>query len=303
MQMIPAIILAIGILFCPFSPRWLISQDREEDAKDVLMKIRSGSDREIEEEIERIESEVAYLREHEIQYYYQLFRPPLLRPLLLGMGIQILQQLTGMNPILYYAPRFFNETASFSGSELDRVLLATGVNGCVNFLATIPTMIFIDKLGRRSLLIAGGISMAISMMVVAILNSKTDKSPYASLVLIYLFVGSFAYSWGPIPWVYCAEIFPLTMRAKATSLTTAANWITNCAMSLLALGLLQSGISNACIVFSIFCALMIGIVYLFYPETRNRHLEENDWGTNNRIFVPQWFDKIRNRFNYDKMPE
>ena len=302
--MVPSIILAIGILFCPFSPRWLISQDREDEARDVLIKIRSGSNNEIEEEMDRIKTDVAYLREHETQSYYQLFRFPLLRPLLLGMGIQILQQLTGMNPIIYYAPKFFNETGIFQTTVLDPVLVVTGINGCVNFFATIPTMIFIDKLGRRVLLITGAICMSISMMVVAILDpGDADRSPSASIVMIFLFVASFASSWGPIPWVYCAEIFPLTMRAKATSLTTAANWITNCAMSLLALGLLQNGISTACIVFSIFCALMIGIIYLFYPETRNRHLEENDWGVNNRIFVPQWLNKINRRTNYNTLTD
>jgi len=181
-------------------------------------------------------------------------------------------------------------------------LLATGVNGCVNVIATIPTLIFIDKLGRRRLLITGAIIMSISMLIVAILipsygykildietNTYTyiidDKSiSWTIIIFIYIFVGGFAFSWGPIAWIYCTEIFPLTMRAKATSLTTAANWVTNCAISFLIPIIFGRIYYRTFIIFAILCGIMIGIVYFFYPETKNRHLEENN---SNRIFVSQ----------------
>jgi hypothetical protein len=105
LQLIPSLLLAIGILFCPFSPRWLISQDREGEAIDTLMKIRGVPADEIEEEFNRIRFDLAASRENEIETYGQLFRFPLLHRFLLGIGIQVLQQLTGINSTIYYAPK------------------------------------------------------------------------------------------------------------------------------------------------------------------------------------------------------
>jgi MFS family permease len=124
-------------------------------------------------------------------------------------------------------------------------------------------MIFIDKLGRRILLITGAIIMSISMLMVGILTAVNTHDGWSRIVFIHIFIGGFAFSWGPSAWVYCAEIFPLTMRAKATSLTTAANWATNCAISFLALTLLRKARYGTFIMFSIFCAIMIGIIYFF----------------------------------------
>jgi MFS family permease len=243
----------------------------------------------------RIRNEVAYLRENEIESYRQLFRSPLRRPFLLGIGIQILQQLTGINATMYYAPDIFeklfpNNTNASHDIIQASPLFATGINGCVNVIATIPTLIFIDRLGRRILLMTGAIIMSISMAIVAVLEANyrdDDRTLFISwiiIVFIYIFVGGFAFSWGPIAWIYCAEIFPLTMRAKATSLTTAANWVTNCAISLLVPIVFGRIYYRTFIIFAILCGIMIGIVYFFYPETKNRHLEENN---SNRIFVSQ----------------
>lgn len=298
--MIPSMILSIGILFCPFSPRWLIARDREDEARDVLMKIRSAS----HDEIERIKREVAHLRENEIEHYHQLFCRSLRRPFLLGVAIQILQQLTGINATIYYAPIIFKPF--FSNNNTLDPLLATGIQGTVNVLVTIPTIIFIDKLGRRVLLISGAIVMTGSMIVLAVIgpmnkgegsdNTTCSTQCWASVISIYTFIGGFGFSWGPIAWVYCAEIFPLTIRAKAISLTTSANWATNCAVSFVALKLLQDRHSGLFITFSVFCALMIVIIYLFYPETKGIHLEQNDVGESDRIFVPQWLEETRKSF-------
>lgn len=304
LQIIPSTILAIGILFCPFTPRWLISYDREDDARDVLMKIRSASHDEIEEELDRIKNEIAYLRENEINSYRQLFKKPLLRPFLLGTGIQILQQITGINATIYYAPLIFKSLCKLEPSSsicnqtsIDPALLMTGFYGIVNVVATIPTMIFIDKLGRRFLLISGAIIMSISLLIVFIL-SKSGSDNVAVLICIYIFVFGFAFSWGPIPWVYCTEIFPLTMRAKATSFTTAVNWMTNLIVSFSVSLPTDSDTSNpwTFFVFAILCALMSIIVYSFYPETKNIPLEEYRIITDDKMFVPTWLENKRQSY-------
>lgn len=313
-QILPALILSVGIFFCPFSPRWLISQDLEDEARKVLMDIRSASSEEIEDEIDRIRNEVARLRENEMVSYYQLFRAPLRRSFLLGIGIQILQQFTGINAIIYYAPIFFNQTLNFSNSNdtlLDSPLMATGIFGCIGIILTIPTIIYIDRLGRRILLISGAAIMSISMLIVAILLPTygkeydiihayviTDhKIAVIVVVFIYVFVGGFSYSWGPIPWIFCAEIFPVTMRAKAASFTTAANWASNFLISFLVPILYNKMQYGMFIMFSIFCASMVGIVYLFYPETKDKHLEHRDMVESKRIFVPEWLENTRVNYN------
>ena len=291
-QMILSLMLTIGILLCPFSPRWLISRDHVDEAQTILRKIRQGSDDEIKEEINRIIKEVVYLRENEIDSYRHLFRRPFLRPLLLGIGIHVLQQLTGINIVVYYAPRilvpdWYRFLAIFEDSYT-QIFIFTGIFGTINVLFTILTLFFIDKIGRRRLLILGATIMCISMLSVStirinVLNNGTDdydgyiNSAQFRIIatLIGIFVIGFCISWGPIPWIYCTEIFPLTMRARATSLTTATNWVTNSAISFLVpIGLPAIG-SGVFIIFAILCGIMVFIIFSLYPETKDKHLERD----------------------------
>ena len=152
LQIVPALILAVGIPFFPYSPRWLMAKGREREALDVLTRIRSSSRRDIFIEYNEIKQEITLEREQSIHSYSQLFQVPLRRRLILGVSIQILQQLTGINSIMYYAPEIFKQ-AGLTGQRAS--LLATGINGCVNVLATIPAILFLDKWGRRPVLISG----------------------------------------------------------------------------------------------------------------------------------------------------
>jgi hypothetical protein len=155
------------------------------------------------------------------------------------------------------------------------------------------------------------------MLIVAILDSIYEKYPsYDDDDLIYknpifisisiflsIFIGAFAFSWESVPWIYCTEIFPLTMRAKETSLTTAANWATNCGISFVVPILLFHLRYGLFIIFSLLCAMMIAVVYLFYPETRGTHLEDDNMSERNGMFVPQWAEDRRKNSNLlDEQP-
>lgn len=158
--------------------------------------------------------------------------------------------------------------------------------------------------------------MSISMLIVSILIAtygekqidpltgslfyilENKSVSWTILIFIYLFIAGFAFSWGPIPWIYCTEIFPLSMRAKGSSITTAANWATNCAISFLVPTLSSSIQYGTFLSFSIFCAMMTLIVYLFYPETKNQDLENSSRKTN--ICVPQC---CRYRIDYDDLDQ
>ena len=299
LQTIPSLILSVGILFCPFSPRWLISRDREDEAQQILINIRSSCSDDIKEELDRIKDEVAYLRENEIESYRQLFRPPLRRLFLMGMSIQILQQLTGISGTISYSPQVFtrifsNETGLFSFIPTYLPITVSAIYGSIYFLTALVTIFFIDKLSRRVLLVTGALVMFISLLLIGIFMVAFGTQPpnvtiydynTASLrtvliVLMHIYVIGFSCSWGPIPWAYCAEIFPVTMRAKATSWTTAANWLTSSIVTYAAPFFLVYLPSETFFIFSFLCGLMALISFFFYPDTKHMHLEDSQ-----RIFT------------------
>lgn len=299
LQMIPSLILSIGILFCPFSPRWLISRDREDEAKQILMNIRSSCYDDIKEELDRIKNEVAYLRENEIESYRQLFRPPLRRLFLSGISIQIFQQLTGINGTISYSPQvfrriFINASQILSNTDLILSLTLSAGYASVFFVTALATIFFINHFKRRTLLVIGGMTMCIALASIGFLMVSCGlpiynriinlswvytfdiNEPYLRVLLIVcmnIYVVGFAFSWGPIPWAYCAEIFPITIRAKATSLTTAANWLTSAIVTYVVPLLLVYLPFEIYLIFSFLCGFMAIIAFFFYFDKTSADLE------------------------------
>jgi MFS family permease len=162
--------------------------------------------------------------------YKRLFTTkPLLHRLMLGAAAQGLQQWTGINAIIYYAPRIF-EQIGLTGSTIP--ILATGIVGVVNFVFTIPAVLFVDNFGRKPMLALGEANMAVSHATIAAIlavygNSfDTHKSAgNGAVFMVYWYIAWFAVTWGPLAWVVSAEVFPLDMRAKGMSISSAVNWI------------------------------------------------------------------------------
>ena len=268
------------------SPRWLVTQDREEEAFNVLLRFRNNDQNKTRIELNEIIGEVAEQRENELEKYSQLFNKRFRRRIVLAIFIQIFDQLTGINSIIYYSPIIFQQAKLINKDHQE--LLITALIGSVNFLSTIPSVIFIDRFGRRFILILGSILMTISMILIGILMASCgdmDKSfvvhvgaSYGIIVFVFIFIIGFASSWGPIAWIYCAEIFPISMRSKATSITTATHWIVNCTIAFCVPFILDSSYPYLLFFFfGCFCILMGLSVYFFYPETKGNSLEEMDF--------------------------
>lgn len=236
-QVLPAICLFFGMLFLFETPRWLCAHGRSAIALDVLSQIRghTSTKEEIKLEMECIQSSV-HLERSIVCTWQQVVSPPNLSRLLLGCGLQAWQQLSGTNVINYFSPIVFRSIGLSSG---DAELFATGIYGILKMIVVLVGFLtLIDRFGRRPLLIGGGIGMGLCMYAFAICVSKTplppqqqtdaptltvtaglgiasmyskyqflNKSIFANLFLVYAVF--FALSWGPCPWIFCSEIFPM----------------------------------------------------------------------------------------------
>jgi SP family sugar:H+ symporter-like MFS transporter len=206
----------------------------------------------------------------------------------IGMAMHFLQQTTGINPIFTFGGIIYE---SVLGTGIISLLILSGVN----LLSTIPALFLFDRLGRRNLLIFCGLGMVIGHLVAAsvfatgcnivksIINGTTinqeivkceTSSGISMLVFTAIFVACFALSWGPICWIYAAEIYPLNVRARAMSLTTGSNWFTGIIMSYILELIAPLGIHGVFYLFSVLCFMAVVFVYLFCPETRGVLLED-----------------------------
>jgi MFS family permease len=295
LQIIFAWILFFGMFFFPFSPRWLMAKHREEEAVVALSKLRrlSPADPLLKAEILEIKAAVLFDEEsdHEairvggrLAPWKALFAPNMFKRLVLGCGTMICQQFTGINAVLYYAPQIF---ASFGFSSTKTTLLATGVTGILQITFTLPAVLFLDKFGRKTFLIAGAIGMFCCHVVVATVeglyqdewnkNMGLDKAQgWVAIAFIWLFAVNFAYSWGPVAWVLAQEIFPNSMRSRGVSIVASTNWMFNFIIGLTTKDMLKSMKYGTYIFFAIFSALGGLFIWKFAPETKDKTLEELD---------------------------
>ena len=288
-QLAPGLTLLVGMLSMPRSPRWLVSKGRHEEARRALEIIRGEA--EVEAELRAMVDDIA----HEAATLHRANRlcSPSLRPLLaLGVGLQLLQQLCGMNAFMYYGPKIFGLIQSGAATQQqgsahgansmdgansrDGAFLFTAINGVVMVLATVPGILLVDRVGRTVLLRYSAAGMLVSCLVLGIVGSSCMESAacgYAASGAIFFFVFNFAYGWGPVIWVYCAEMFPLVHRSRATGATTMANWAGNFCLAFFP-PLLISTIGYATFfVFAFFCLLGLRLA-CWLPETRGKSLEQ-----------------------------
>uniref|UniRef100_A0A0E0GJ28 Major facilitator superfamily (MFS) profile domain-containing protein n=2 Tax=Oryza TaxID=4527 RepID=A0A0E0GJ28_ORYNI len=286
---IPAALLTLGALFVVDTPNSLIERGRLEEGKAVLRKIR-GTDN-VEPEFNEIveASRVAQEVKHPFRNLLQRRNRP---QLVIAVLLQIFQQFTGINAIMFYAPVLFNTL----GFKTDASLYSAVITGAVNVLSTLVSVYSVDRVGRRMLLLEAGVQMFLSQVAIAVvLGIKvTDRSDNLGhgwaimvVVMVCTFVSSFAWSWGPLGWLIPSETFPLETRSAGQSVTVCVNLLFTFVIAQAFLSMLCHLKYAIFAFFSAWVVVMSLFVLFFLPETKNIPIEE----MTERVWKQHWFWK------------
>ncbi len=263
---VPAFALAVGMLYMPQSPRWLVMIGDSVAARKELLNLRAGEG-EVDAEIAEIEASL----DTEQGTYRDLLTPIARAALFVGVGLAVLQQVTGINTVIYYAPTIVEKAGIDSSSSA--ILASVGV-GVVNVVATIISLWLIGRYGRRQLLTVGLCGMVVGLVVLGLAFSG-DGSAGMSVAALMIYVAAFAISLGPIFWIINAEIYPQKIRGHASGVGTMANWFSNFAISLTFLPLLKElGDSETFYLYAAVGVLTIWFCLKFVPETKGKTLDE-----------------------------
>jgi sugar porter (SP) family MFS transporter len=289
---VAGVLLIVLLIPLRDTPRWYLKAGRPADAAAELERIHPG------DSAERLaELEASLAEEPGDASWGEVFSARWRAPLVIGVGLAVFQQVTGINAIIYYADKIF-AAAGFS-SPADQTAATTWAIGAVNVLATLVAIAFVDRLGRKPLLVTGLVGMAISLTVVgvAFLSLDTDVTVHGTtaanagtvasdaglitLVALVVYIASFAFSMGPIVWTMINEIYPRSVRGRAVSVATAANWFSAWLVSQFFLSLVDAiGESATFWLFAGLCVVCLVWIVKKVPETKGRTLEEIEdmWG-------------------------
>lgn len=265
---IPAAIQLIIMSFFPESPRWLAINHKQDKAKEILYRFRGTRD---DADLEF--THLLKTRSFSETTWKEIFKSSAKMALLAGVGLTVIQQVTGINTIIYFAPTIFK----FAGFEQDRAaILATSLVGTVNVLFTFVAIYLLDRIGRKPLLITGLAGMVLSLFILGFgfLLPNSPLTGWISLVAMMFYIAFFAYSLGPIGWLVNSEIYPLKVRGRAMGLATCANWISNFLITMTFLYLIQwFGKTGTFWLYGIIGLFGIWFIIRVIPETKGRSLE------------------------------
>lgn len=269
---IPAIALLIGMFLVPESPRWLIQQHKMEQGKQVLHQVR-GAER-ADEEFNSIKRSVEKASSRKKSTFKDLTTPWIRYIVFIGIGVAVLQQITGINSIMYYGTKILEE----SGFTTNAALVGNISNGIVAVIATGTGIYLLGKIPHRKMLIAGQIGVIVSLLLLSIASVMLEGmaiQPYIILVLIVAFLAFMQGAISPTTWLILSEIFPLKVRAMGMGVCVFFNWMTNFLVSATFPMLLSFiGLAPTFLIFVILNILALIFSTRFLPETKGRSLED-----------------------------
>ncbi len=268
-EALPAIFYYVALFAVPESPRWLLMNGKDEDALRVLEKVTNAQ--QAEADVRAVKASLHAEQSAERAALRELFRPAMRLVLFIGISVAVLQQVTGINSVFFYAPMIFEQ----SGIGTDAAFMQAVLVGLVNLAFTVLAILFIDRLGRRPLLLGGLTGIAVCMLLLSYGFGSAEMNPKIILVGILGFVASFAISLGPVMWVLFSELFPNRIRGLAISFVGLINSAVSFFVQLIFPWELENlGNSLTFLIYGLFAIVGLIFVMRVLPETKGKSLEE-----------------------------
>jgi SP family arabinose:H+ symporter-like MFS transporter len=263
---VPSLLLFFSLFLVPESPRWLVARKQNDTALKVLLK--TSGQKFAYAELKEIEQTLKIQQE---STYRDLLAPKIKPLVFIGIILAIFQQITGINTIMYYAPKIFANV----GQSNDSALLQTIAIGGTNLFFTLVAMALIDRYGRKFLILIGSAGMSLTLAGLSILYFLNQTSSAMVLILILGYIAFFAASLGPAVWVLATELFPNRLRSKGMSIAVVALWIA-CTIVTIVFPIMLEKLSGGItfLIFAVTCVASLLYVWKFVPETKGKSLEE-----------------------------